>query len=177
MKRKIVNLFVHKISLALHWSRLRQVFGRQGDIVDQFTAGKLDRAVSIEKYGGRTSYWRKLNLVSARGSPPKRVKPLTLDPSSSKAPVKLVGETSSESLDSLNKPRLKRIIGFIEDEALRKLNKCLIGTMKTVCNTSQVVDRLQAWGLNGITVEHLGDCKFLIDISDQELFSHIHVHE
>ncbi|KAL4377449.1 hypothetical protein GQ457_02G034240 [Hibiscus cannabinus] len=49
--------------------------------------------------------------------------------------------------------------------------------MATVCSTSQVEDRLHAWGLHGVTVKYMGGCKFLIDIMDQELFSQLQVQE
>ncbi|KAK8561272.1 hypothetical protein V6N12_048346 [Hibiscus sabdariffa] len=79
---------------------------------------------------------------------------------------------SSDSRDSMEKPCLKRVLGHVEDEALRKLNKCLIGSMATVCSTSQVEDRLHC-----VTVKYMGGCKFLIDIMDQELFSQLQVQE
>ncbi|KAK8644104.1 hypothetical protein V6N13_123420 [Hibiscus sabdariffa] len=84
---------------------------------------------------------------------------------------------SSESRDSLKKPCLKRVLGHVEDEALRKLNKFLIGTMTTVCSTSQVENHLQALGLNCVTVKYLGGFRFLIDIMDQKLFSQLQVQE
>ncbi|KAK8558079.1 hypothetical protein V6N13_073758 [Hibiscus sabdariffa] len=49
--------------------------------------------------------------------------------------------------------------------------------MATVCNTSQVKDRLQTWGLNDVTVKYMGGCKFLIDIKDQELSSRLQIQE
>ncbi|KAK8609495.1 hypothetical protein V6N13_061943 [Hibiscus sabdariffa] len=74
-----------------------------------------------------------------------------------------------DSRDTLTKTRLKRVLGHVDEEALMKLEKYLIGTMATVCSTSQVEDRLQAWGLNDVIVKYMGGCRFLIDIKDQEL--------
>ncbi|KAK8982518.1 hypothetical protein V6N11_046438 [Hibiscus sabdariffa] len=42
-----------------------------------------------------------------------------------------VGESSSVSPDTLTQPRLKRVLGHVDEEALKKLEKCLIGTMAT----------------------------------------------
>ncbi|KAK8612241.1 hypothetical protein V6N13_092360 [Hibiscus sabdariffa] len=47
-------------------SGLRQTFGRHGDVIDSFIAGKNNRAgfqlsVTYDKYKTRTSYWRKVN--------------------------------------------------------------------------------------------------------------------
>ncbi|KAK8663511.1 hypothetical protein V6N13_083327 [Hibiscus sabdariffa] len=42
-RNSIVTLFVHNIPKNLHWSGLRQVFGRHGDIVSSFIARKMDR--------------------------------------------------------------------------------------------------------------------------------------
>ncbi|KAK8671541.1 hypothetical protein V6N13_038135 [Hibiscus sabdariffa] len=67
--------------------------------------------------------------------------------------------------------------GHVEDETLRKLRKCLIGTMETVCSTSQVKDHLQAWGLNDITVKYMGGCRFLIDIKDQDLSTRLQIQQ
>ncbi|KAK8557266.1 hypothetical protein V6N13_013541 [Hibiscus sabdariffa] len=42
-RKGIVTLFVNNLPPFLHWSGLKQVFGRQGDVVDSFIANKLDR--------------------------------------------------------------------------------------------------------------------------------------
>ncbi|KAL4310494.1 hypothetical protein GQ457_01G032390 [Hibiscus cannabinus] len=41
--RGTVTLFVSNLPTKLHWSGLRQTFGRHGDLVDSFIANKLDR--------------------------------------------------------------------------------------------------------------------------------------
>ncbi|KAK8643661.1 hypothetical protein V6N13_012944 [Hibiscus sabdariffa] len=133
--------------------------------------------VSEAKYKGRSAYWRKLNLGKAQVIPPRKVIPPTTSSSYPKAPAKPIDETVCDSQDSLKKPKLKRILGYVEEEALRDLNKCLIDTMASVCSTSQVLDHLQAWGLNDITIKFMGGRKFLIDIKDQELFSQLQIQE
>ncbi|KAK8674571.1 hypothetical protein V6N13_032680 [Hibiscus sabdariffa] len=55
----VISLFVQNLPPKLHWSGLRQVFGRQGDIVDSFIARKLD------KTGKRFGFVRFSNRVEA----------------------------------------------------------------------------------------------------------------
>ncbi|KAK8703796.1 hypothetical protein V6N13_047442 [Hibiscus sabdariffa] len=42
-RKGVITLFVSNIPLKLHWSGLRQAFGRHGDLVDSYIAGKLDK--------------------------------------------------------------------------------------------------------------------------------------
>ncbi|KAK8548760.1 hypothetical protein V6N12_061666 [Hibiscus sabdariffa] len=51
-----------------------------------------------------------------------------------------VGESSSDSWDTLGKPRLKRVLGHVDEEVLKKLEKCLIGTMAK-SKAKMIVDR------------------------------------
>ncbi|KAK8643660.1 hypothetical protein V6N13_012943 [Hibiscus sabdariffa] len=113
-------------------------------------------SVTEVKYKGRSAYWRKLNPGKAQVIPPRKVIPPTTSSSYPKAPAKPVDETVCDSQDSLKKPILKRILRYVEEEALRDVNKCLIGTMASLCSTSQVLNRLQAWGLNDITIKFMG---------------------
>ncbi|KAE8665037.1 hypothetical protein F3Y22_tig00112699pilonHSYRG00082 [Hibiscus syriacus] len=50
------------------------------------------------------------------------------------------GESSEEQVR-----RMSRIIqGVMDEEVVRKLQKCLVGTMSTICSSSQVEDRLRS---------------------------------
>ncbi|KAK9002504.1 hypothetical protein V6N11_025178 [Hibiscus sabdariffa] len=87
------------------------------------------------------------------------------------------GEASkniSRSVDNQLKPRLKRVLWFVEEEALKKLKKCLIDTMETLCNTCQVDDHLQTWGLNNFTIKDIGGCRFIIEVQLDELEHTLH---
>ncbi|KAL4312579.1 hypothetical protein GQ457_01G025640 [Hibiscus cannabinus] len=82
------------------------------------------------------------------------------------------GEASkniSRSVDNQLKPRLKRVLGLVEEEALKKLEKCLISTVETLCSAGQVDDRLQTWGLNNVTIKDLGGSRFIIEVQVDEL--------
>ncbi|KAK8631083.1 hypothetical protein V6N13_079847 [Hibiscus sabdariffa] len=87
-------------------------------------------------------HWQGLLFAFARKS--KQMKNNVLKHGeASKILSRSVGDTSSDFQDSLMKPCLKRVLGHVEEEALKKLEKYLIGTMATVCSTCQVQDRLQ----------------------------------
>ncbi|KAK8608781.1 hypothetical protein V6N13_024194 [Hibiscus sabdariffa] len=134
---RTISLFVRNIPPALHWSGLRQVFGRHGDITDQFIAGKLDRA------GKRFGFVRFSNWTDAN-----------------RAIERLNGFSLFGHRLSVSVARY----GGGEDQ--------LTGE-----STSQVSDRLQAWGLSEVTVKYIGGCKFLIDIRDQELFNQLKIQD
>ncbi|KAL4303168.1 hypothetical protein GQ457_10G019730 [Hibiscus cannabinus] len=193
--KRVFTLFVQNLPAKLHWRGLRQAFGRHGDVVDSFIAGKMDRAgkrfgfvrfsnredaeraierlngfrlygyqlsVSFARFKTRTSYWRKVRTkenLHEQGSSKKEDsqnygKERTLD-------------TNLEEMATLD---LKRITGFIEEEALFKLNKCAVGTMASVCNTSYVEDKLLNWGFGELSIKSLGGRWFLIEFKDQGLF-------
>ncbi|KAL4333384.1 hypothetical protein GQ457_07G014110 [Hibiscus cannabinus] len=46
----------------------------------------------------------------------------------------------------------RKIVGFVDQEDLWKLKRCLVGEMATVCSVKSIVDRLQNWGLGDIKV-------------------------
>ncbi|KAL4348833.1 hypothetical protein GQ457_17G003060 [Hibiscus cannabinus] len=181
----------------LHWQGLWFSFARHGEVIDAFIPVKKskkgirfgfvqfvnleDAEKAIAQMNGSVLYGCRLTVSLARfwdnleDRKNKQVKNrVSKNGESSKNQSKCIGEMSSDSRDSLKKPCLKRIMGHVEDEALRKLERCLIGTMATVCNTSQVEDRLQAWGLNDVTVKYMGGCRFL---KDQELISRLQIQE
>ncbi|KAE8726444.1 hypothetical protein F3Y22_tig00006886pilonHSYRG00006 [Hibiscus syriacus] len=59
--------------------------------------------------------------------------------------------------------------GEVDENAVCKLKKCLVGTMATICSSSQVKDRLRAGGLGEIRIKFLGWRDFLVEIDDDEL--------
>ncbi|KAL4309707.1 hypothetical protein GQ457_01G001200 [Hibiscus cannabinus] len=71
----------------------------------------------------------------------------------------------------LTEQRLKRITGHVNDEALRRLERYVIGSTSTVCTSESVKDRLHNWGLGELLVKSLGGKKFLIEFHDEELFN------
>ncbi|KAK8628431.1 hypothetical protein V6N13_064138 [Hibiscus sabdariffa] len=65
----------------------------------------------------------------------------------------------------------KKIQGHVIDEQLWELKRCLVGVMATVCKTSNIISRLQSWGLGEIQVKSMGRKRFLISFTDDELFT------
>ncbi|KAE8696464.1 hypothetical protein F3Y22_tig00110670pilonHSYRG00065 [Hibiscus syriacus] len=83
-------------------------------------------------------------------------------------------DQEKNSIDGDNKEeqalrRSKCVQGEVDENAVCKLQKCLVGTMAIVCSSSQVEDRLRAGGLGEIRVKFLGGRDFLVEIDDDEL--------
>ncbi|KAL4364359.1 hypothetical protein GQ457_04G020670 [Hibiscus cannabinus] len=41
--RGVITLFISNLPTKIHWTRLRQTFGRHGDLVDAYVANKKDK--------------------------------------------------------------------------------------------------------------------------------------
>ncbi|KAK8557259.1 hypothetical protein V6N13_013534 [Hibiscus sabdariffa] len=194
------TVFVSNLPPRLHWKGLWFAFARYGEVIDAFIPMKKSktgfrygfvRFLSLEDAGravlhlnGSVLYGNRLNATLARFSDnledrkSKQMKNNELRNRETGKNLNIrVGESSSVSPDTLTQPRLKRVLGHVDEEALKKLEKCLIGTMATVCSTSQVEDRSQAWGLNDVIVKYMGGRRFLIDIKDQELKSKLQLQD
>ncbi|KAK8576180.1 hypothetical protein V6N13_090657 [Hibiscus sabdariffa] len=65
---------------------------------------------------------------------------------------------------------LKKVMGHVNDEDLWNLQKCLVGETTSVCSVKSNADRLEAWGLNGISVQRMGGKSFLLSFEDEDLF-------
>ncbi|KAL4302141.1 hypothetical protein GQ457_10G003680 [Hibiscus cannabinus] len=200
--RRIVSLFVNNLPPYLHWSGLRQVFGRQGDIVDSFIAKKLDKSgkrfgfvrfsnradaeraierlngfnlfgfrlsVAVARYNTRTTYWRKVFQDKMQHKIHGEVNASNLrEPVKHSKPIESMEASSRREVKSVY-----RIEGFVEEEALFKLNKCAVGTMATICSISSVEERLIGWGFGELSLKSLGGRCFLIEFKDQELFDYL----
>ncbi|KAK8632342.1 hypothetical protein V6N13_072736 [Hibiscus sabdariffa] len=176
------TVFVSNLPPRLHWKGLWFAFARYGEVMDAFIPTKKSktgfrygfvRFLSLEDaerailhLNGGVLYRNRLNASLARfsdnleGRKSKQMKNNELRNRETGKNLNIhVGESSSDSRDTLRKPRLKRVLGHVDEEALKKLEKCLIGTMATVCSTSQVEDRLQAWGQNDVIVKYMGGCE------------------
>ncbi|KAK8681842.1 hypothetical protein V6N13_054243 [Hibiscus sabdariffa] len=174
--RGIVSLFVNNLPPYLHWSGLRQVFGRQGDIVDSFIAKKLDKSckcfgfvrfsnradaeraierldsfklygfrlsVAVARYKTRTTYWRKVFQDKMQHEIHGEVNASnSREPVKHSKPIEFMEASSSRDPSWREVKSVKRIEGFVEEEALFKLNKGVVGTMATVCSISSVEERL-----------------------------------
>ncbi|KAE8704718.1 Polyadenylate-binding protein-interacting protein 9 [Hibiscus syriacus] len=134
------TLFVQNIPPRYHWSGLRQLFGRHGDVEARYRAKNLS--------GDQNS----LSTSNTAARIPKD---------------KSIGEEGSEAHASR---RSRTIQGVIDDDVVRKLQKCMVDTMATVCSSTQVEERLSAGGLVDVKTKFLGGRDFLIEIVDDELY-------
>ncbi|KAL4325900.1 hypothetical protein GQ457_11G030350 [Hibiscus cannabinus] len=134
--------------------------------------------VGYALFNDHTSHWRNDRPSSSRpiakGS--FAVRSETKEPFSE--PVKdeflFTGKTREANLQ---KSRLSRIQGHVEEETLAKLKKRVIGLMSTDCSTEEVMRRLHAWGLGHLDIKRLGSRHFLIYIEDEELLSLLEKYE
>ncbi|KAK8624876.1 hypothetical protein V6N13_089762 [Hibiscus sabdariffa] len=136
----------------------RSGFVRFSNITDAFRA--IERlngyplygsriAVSLARFNGRSSYWRKVRFVPESDGEKSGFQ-------SKKSEVEiLLGETSNGTACTVKKEpmvagegsgytrnQLKSIQGQVDEDSLSTLNKSLIGKMATVCSIGAVVDRL-----------------------------------
>ncbi|KAL4312316.1 hypothetical protein GQ457_01G010310 [Hibiscus cannabinus] len=227
---EIITLYVGNLPQKLHWSGLRQAFGRHGDLVDSYIANKVNREgkrfgfvrysnkvdasraierlngfklygyrllVSFARFNARTSFWRRKRTISDPNRQTRRnisngrsQDPRLNQDTTERAAVnqwengkhdngreeKLdKGEFTNGSektiAEGMNPElQIRKIKGYVDNENLWKLGKCLVGMMATVCSTESVKDRLHRWGLGDTMVKSLGGQKFLLQIKDEELF-------
>ncbi|KAE8699091.1 hypothetical protein F3Y22_tig00110596pilonHSYRG00035 [Hibiscus syriacus] len=181
------TLFIQNIPPRYHWSGLRQLFGRHGDVVSSFIARKNDR---MEKRFGFVRFSNKEDTIRAMQrlngfwlfryclsvkEARYRAKNLSGDQNSLSTSNlaarihkdKSIGDEDSEA----NASRRRRVIQvIIDDDVVQKLQKCLVGTMATVCSSTQVEERLSAGSLGEVKTKFLGESDFLIEIVDDELY-------
>ncbi|KAK8670691.1 hypothetical protein V6N13_037309 [Hibiscus sabdariffa] len=65
----------------------------------------------------------------------------------------------------------RKVNGFIEEETLWKLQKCLVGYSAMESDSNRIHERLYFWGLGEITVKRLADRVFLLEVNDDALYS------
>ncbi|KAL4342271.1 hypothetical protein GQ457_08G027490 [Hibiscus cannabinus] len=188
------TVYVHNLSEKIHWKGLWTAFGHHGDVIDAFIPKKRSKSgkrfgfvryatkddafraisrlngfilfgsrilVNLARFRTRTYFWRKVE--------PSKCRP---NQTSKKAPQRnesLEESTSRESTLGLEK-KVIRVEGFVEEEALTKLKKCVVGTMATVCSIKSVEDRLQGCGFGELIIKSMGGRRFLVEFKDQELF-------
>ncbi|KAK8610724.1 hypothetical protein V6N13_081880 [Hibiscus sabdariffa] len=194
----IITLYVGNLPEKLHWCGLRQAFRRHGDLVDAYIAKKLDRqgklfgfvryskmwdarrameslngfkifgfrlVVFLARYNARTSYWKKQKVV-----------PQSLNQSRAEGIEERNVAIESHMLEEAGKVAVngnnrgcKKISGFVDNETLWMLGKCLVGTMAKDYSTKEVEERLHQWGLGDTLVKRLGGRDYLLKLVDEEL--------
>ncbi|GMI92965.1 hypothetical protein HRI_002965800 [Hibiscus trionum] len=206
----VVTLFVSNLPTKLHWSGLRQTFGRHGDLVDSFIAKKRDKAgkrfgfvrfatwkdayramerlngfklygyrltVSVARFNGRTSYWRRTRTNKEKlGEKERDQRDSTNHRTVNQQGGVDAGLQKSESSKGKEENNTREttncicVQGHVDEEAIQKLSKSVIGTTTTVCSIETVKGRLDKWGLGDLQVKRIGGQNFLIEFHDVELF-------
>ncbi|KAK8648749.1 hypothetical protein V6N13_129492 [Hibiscus sabdariffa] len=117
-------------------------------------------SVSITKYQGRNPYWRKVRYRKDYSkellTDIKRGQPSSCTWDKCKEDTSEHRELADGECGKHRRNFFRRIQGHVEDETLWRLNKCLLGTMATVCSSVSVMERLHSWGLGEIEVKSLG---------------------
>ncbi|KAH1047052.1 hypothetical protein J1N35_037836 [Gossypium stocksii] len=62
----------------------------------------------------------------------------------------------------------RRVKGFVDEEQLRKLQKCLVGKVANVCDSRCLVERLAKFGLGELIIKRIQMRFFLIEVPDEE---------
>ncbi|KAK8712694.1 hypothetical protein V6N13_147924 [Hibiscus sabdariffa] len=194
----IITLYVGNLPEKLHWCGLRQAFGRHGDLVDSYIAKKLDRqgkrfgfvrysnmrdarramerlngfklfgfrlVVFLTRYNVRTSYWKK-NKVVPQSLNQSRAE--GIEENNDAIEIQKLEEAGKAAVNG-NDGGCKKISGFVDNETLWMLGKCLVGTMAKDCSTKEVEERLHQWGLGDTLVKRLGRRDYLLKLMDEEL--------
>ncbi|KAK8648245.1 hypothetical protein V6N13_129005 [Hibiscus sabdariffa] len=65
----------------------------------------------------------------------------------------------------------ERIKGYVEEEMLWKLQKCLIGYTAVEGDTTRLQDNLCRWGLGEIKIKKMAGRVFLLEIEDVDVYN------
>ncbi|KAK8614378.1 hypothetical protein V6N13_122738 [Hibiscus sabdariffa] len=160
-KHTQTTVFVSNLPPRLHWQGLWFAFARHGEVVDAFiparkskkghrfgfvrftTLKEAEKAIAQMNgcvlYGSRLAVRLAKFLDNLEDRLYKQLKfRVSKTGESSKNQSKYFDDMSRSPRDSLKNPCLKRILGHVEEEAIKKLKRCFIGKTATRCSTSQV---------------------------------------
>ncbi|KAL4367637.1 hypothetical protein GQ457_05G034840 [Hibiscus cannabinus] len=191
-----ISLFVENLPENLHWKGLWFAFARHGEVVNVYIARKrsrwgkrfgfvrmknLEEADRVtQRLNGATLYGSRLVVKIARDNDGQGWKRNTTCRSQfteyKKTGIGLDDEAIVQKVrtrvsieEDIGKEKFKRIIGYVENEDLWNLRRCLVGVMDMVCSVSSIHSRLLKWGLGDINVQRLGAKMYLLTITDEEL--------
>lgn len=74
-----------------------------------------------------------------------------------------------EDLFRMEKIKFKLIKGYVDDEQLWKLQKCLVCESVSFCDTKIPVERMERIGLREITVRRIQERHFFVKVPNEEL--------
>ncbi|KAK8484718.1 hypothetical protein V6N11_014467 [Hibiscus sabdariffa] len=141
-----ISLSAHNLDLHLHAVALDQIVFRAIERLNDYPLYGSRIAVSLAKFNGRSSYWRKVKYVPERDGEKSGFQSKKFDVEI------LLSETSNGIACTVKKEpmvagegsgytrnQLKSIQGQVDEYSLSRPNKCLIGKMAIVCSIDVVV--------------------------------------
>ncbi|KAL4385330.1 hypothetical protein GQ457_15G029650 [Hibiscus cannabinus] len=128
--------------------------------------------VSMAKFGGRTSYWRRVNRDQKTQATNQKIPVKT--PVEQR--VSMGGQSISEhTIWQEHSPQeekaRKKVTGHVEEETLWKLQSCLVGFTASENDSIRISDRLCCWGLGEIKVKKMAGRVFLLEIEDKQMYN------
>ncbi|KAK8636668.1 hypothetical protein V6N13_124409 [Hibiscus sabdariffa] len=190
---QVIPLFVQNVPPSLHWKGLFHMFGKHGEVIDTFIARKLDKignfSVSLDSVQVgclKSKIWwvpleRRMIHKENLGSSLQDSLEDRRDREMQWGKPNLSGIHGAkisyyDVLLNKSGPVLKRVKGFVEDESLKKLSKCLIGTMLSLKNASEINILISTNKMEGICdsiiLEVENEC-FMIHVVDRGLVDHV----
>ncbi|KAL4387398.1 hypothetical protein GQ457_09G014430 [Hibiscus cannabinus] len=191
------TIFIHNLPEKMHWKGLWATFAHHGEVIDAFIPRKRSRngrkfgfvryssvvdaaraisrlngfrlygfriSVSFAKFKVRTSFWRKVihgkQEVSKSTGNTQKIQSNNNLPGTKHTPFLSLSEEESR----------RRIAGFVDEEALRKLQSSLIGYTAAESDSGNLMDRLCSWGLGDIKIKKAAGRVFLLETEDATLF-------
>ncbi|KAK8714564.1 hypothetical protein V6N13_149754 [Hibiscus sabdariffa] len=126
-------------------------------------------SVSMAKFAGGRVEWNRKLLGDIQGDIGKddEEKYRTMTSERNKGPC--VEGTESRIKEVVNQ-KIRKVLGHIEEEDLRKLKRCLVGESSTGVSISIIQNKLIKRGLGDIKVQRLGGKLYLHSFEDDDLF-------
>ncbi|KAK8699606.1 hypothetical protein V6N13_115689 [Hibiscus sabdariffa] len=166
------TIFIHNLPEKMHWKGLWATFAHHGEVIDAFIPRKRSRngrKFGFVRYSSRvdvrTSFWRKVNHGKQEASKStgntQKIQSNNNLPDTKHTPFLSLSEEESR----------RKIAGFVDEEALRKLQSSLIGYTAAENDSGNLMDRLCSWGLGDIKIKKVVGRVFLLETEDATLFN------
>ncbi|KAK8675583.1 hypothetical protein V6N13_033649 [Hibiscus sabdariffa] len=126
-------------------------------------------SVSMAKFAGGRAEWNRKLLGDIQGHIDKddEEKYRTMTAGRNKG---LCVEGSESRIKEVINQKIRKVLGHIEEEDLRKLKRCLVGESSTWVSISIIQNKLIKRGLGDIKVQRLGGNLYLLSFEDDDLF-------
>ncbi|PPR83212.1 hypothetical protein GOBAR_AA37502 [Gossypium barbadense] len=122
--------------------------------------------VKMSSYGGGRKIWRRrsISYKDHAGSEKNRYVWEKGDTSGTSKDDRIANSDVSKK----NGIQTRVVKGFVEEELLWKLQRCLVGESASVCDSRNMAERLTKFGLGEVSVKRIQGRYFLIEVPDEE---------